>query len=119
MWLHCSHIILYYNVVYLHLADTLDLHPRWTLIQLDEHNHQNPIEIDKIVKRFQLKAIPWEDIKGYDIHRSCELKELTEEVNSEFKIGRTFCEFRDELETLHGQTKIIFKTEVMTVLTDV
>ena len=51
--------------------------------------------------------------------RRCKLKELTEEVNSEFKIGRTFCEFKGDLETLHGQTKIIFKEEVMTVLTDV
>ena len=87
-------------------------------MQFDDHLVQGSTHIDKIVEQFQLKEVPWKDIKGFDIKKRCKLEELSEEVNSEFKIGSTFCEFKDELETLPGRTKVIFMKEVMTILTD-
>ena len=78
---------------------------------------QDP-EADDFIERFQLQEVPIGYVKIIDIDKDYELKELTEEVNSEFKIrvGRSFSLFKDEFKDIPKERNIIFLQEVMIML---
>ena len=71
-------------------------------------------EADKIMKQFELKEVPHNDIKLIDISSRNKLKDFTEDVKSvtKIKLGCSFCEFKGELENMSEEKEIIFFDEV-------
>jgi hypothetical protein len=116
IWLHLVTIHAITLCFVIHVVNVRNDQPPWKEVDVhEEFRVWKQIETNDIIKQFQLQEVPIGNIRLIDIDREYQLKELTEEIKSEFKVGRSFYEFKDKLEAIPEQSEIIFMDEVMTV----
>ena len=85
---------------------------------LDQGKSEKPSGKGKNIVQFKLQGVPVNDFRLIDISKDCQLKELTKDIKSVLKIGKSYYEYQGELEDLPEHSEVIFMDEVKTVPMD-